>query len=100
MTAELLPKNQQFRLDHLTTGGGAAIKDVAIGFETYGELNAAHDNAILVAHYFSGTSHAAGRYRPEDQLPGYWDSIIGPGKAVDTDRYFVISSDTLVNLNA
>jgi homoserine O-acetyltransferase len=97
---DLLVKKQRFELPELHTVGGATIRDVAVGYETYGALNEACDNAILVAHYFSGSSHAAGRYRPDDPLPGYWDSIIGPGKAVDTDRYFVIASDTLVNFNA
>ncbi|MCI4677277.1 homoserine O-acetyltransferase [Rhodoblastus acidophilus] len=100
MAEQLFTTKQRFELSELRTVGGATIRNVAIGYETYGALNAARDNAILVAHYFSGTSHAAGRYRPEDPLPGYWDAIIGPGKAVDTNRYFVISSDTLVNLNA
>ena len=58
------------------------------------------DNAILVTHHFSGTSHAAGRYRADDAQPGSWDAIVGPGKAIDTDRYYVVSSDTLVSLNA
>jgi homoserine O-acetyltransferase len=97
---DLLVKKQRFELPELHTVGGATIRDVAVGYETYGALNEARDNAILVAHYFSGSSHAAGRYRPDDPLPGYWDTIIGPGKAVDTDRYFVIASDTLVNFNA
>jgi homoserine O-acetyltransferase len=97
---DLLVKKQRFELPELRTVGGATIRDVAVGYETYGALNEARDNAILVAHYFSGSSHAAGRYRADDPLPGYWDSIIGPGKAVDTDRYFVIASDTLVNFNA
>ncbi|MDI9848622.1 homoserine O-acetyltransferase [Rhodoblastus sp. 17X3] len=100
MAEDLLVTKQRFELPELRTVGGATVRDVAVGYETYGALNAARDNAILVAHYFSGTSHAAGRYRPDDPLPGYWDSIIGPGKAVDTDRYFVIASDTLVNFNA
>jgi homoserine O-acetyltransferase/O-succinyltransferase len=89
-----------FELPSFTTLGGATIERVRVGWESYGELNAARDNAILVTHFFSGNSHAAGRYRPDDELPGYWDAIIGPGKPLDTDRYFVVSSDTLVNLNA
>jgi homoserine O-acetyltransferase len=61
-------------------------------------LNLAADNAILVCHYFSGSLHCAGKYHPDDALPGYWDAIIGPGKPIDTDRYFVVSADTLCNL--
>ena len=63
MTAELLTEKRRFDLEQLTTCAGATIRDVAVGYETYGKLNAARNNAILVAHYFSGTSHAAGRYR-------------------------------------
>jgi homoserine O-acetyltransferase len=96
---ELLTVKHRFELPELLCVSGATIKNVAVGYETYGELNAARDNAILICHFFSGSSHAAGKYAPGDAQPGYWDAIVGPGKAVDTDRYFVISSDTLVNLN-
>lgn len=88
-----------FALPSFTTLHGATIKDVRVGWESYGTLNAAKDNAVLITHFFSGTSHAAGRYKPDDALPGYWDAIIGPGKAIDTDKFFVIASDTLVNMN-
>jgi homoserine O-acetyltransferase len=88
-----------FTLPAYTTTGGKAIKNVRVGYETYGKLNAAGDNAIFVPHFFTGTSHAAGKYKPTDAAPGYWDSIIGAGKPIDTDRYFVISADTLTNLN-
>jgi homoserine O-acetyltransferase/O-succinyltransferase len=94
----LVEKNV-FELPSYTTVGGHPIAPVRIGWESYGTLNATKDNAILIAHYFSGNSHAAGKYAPEDKTPGYWDAIIGSGKAVDTDKWFVISSDTLVNLN-
>lgn len=83
----------------LKTLGGKEIKDVRVGWESYGKLNDAKSNVILVTHFFSGNSHAAGKYKPEDAAPGYWDPVIGAGKAIDTDKYFVISSDTLVNLN-
>lgn len=96
---DLLAVKRRFDLPELHCLSGATIRNVAVGYETYGELNAARDNAILIAHFFSGSSHAAGKYAPDDALPGYWDAIVGPGKAVDTNRYFVISSDTLVNLN-
>jgi homoserine O-acetyltransferase/O-succinyltransferase len=71
---------------------------VKIGWESYGPLNAEKSNAILITHYFSGTSHAAGKYKPGG-APGIGDAIIGPGKPLDTDKYFILSSDTLVNLN-
>ena len=97
--AQLLTEKKFFTLPQYTTVGARAIKSVRVGYETYGKLNAAGDNAIFVAHFFSGTSHAAGRYKPDEKAAGYWDAIIGPGKAIDTDRYFVVSADTLVNLN-
>ena len=90
---------QVFEMPSYTTVGGDTIAPVRVGWEAYGELNEAGDNAILITHFFSGTSHAAGRYDGEE-TPGYWDAIIGPGKPLDTDRYYVVSSDTLVNLNA
>lgn len=88
-----------FTMPSYTTVGGQTIKQVRIGYETYGTLNAAKDNVILVTHFFSGNSHAAGKYKPTDAASGYWDAIIGAGKPIDTDKHFVISSDTLVNLN-
>src|SRR5207244_4866527 len=56
-------------------------------------------NAILVTHFFSGTSHAFGKYAESDTAAGYWNAIVGPGKAIYTNKYYVLSSDTLVNLN-
>ncbi|MBN6188205.1 homoserine O-acetyltransferase [Aneurinibacillus sp. BA2021] len=88
---------QTFSLDSYEMECGETIP-VTIGFETYGELNEAKSNAILVCHFFSATSHAAGRYTPEDAEPGWWDGLIGPGKAIDTNRYFVLCTDTLCNI--
>jgi homoserine O-acetyltransferase/O-succinyltransferase len=96
---ELIVEKQTFALPSYTTVAGETIKSVKVGWEAAGTLNADKSNAILVTHYFSGTSHAFGKYSPEDKAPGYWDAIIGPGKAIDTNKYFVLSSDTLVNLN-
>lgn len=96
----LLVKKQKFVIPSFTTQNGAVIAPVQIGYETYGTLNQQRDNVILITHYFSGTSHAAGKYQATDGQAGYWDAIIGPGKAIDTQKFFVISSDTLVNLNA
>lgn len=73
------------------------LKDVRFGCEMYGGLNAAKDNAILILPYFSGTGHAAGKFSGTDQQPGYWDSIIGPGKPLDTDRFCIIAGDGLIN---
>lgn len=92
-------EKKTFAMPSYTTVGGKTIKDVKVGWESYGALNADKSNAILIAHFFTANSHAAGKYKPEDAAPGYWDSIIGAGKPIDTDRFFVISSDTLVNLN-
>ena len=98
--APMIVEKKTFELPSYTTEGGQTIKQVKIGWESYGTLNADKSNAILITHFFSATSHAAGKYAASDPLPGYWDSIIGPGKAIDTNKYFVFSSDTLVNLNA
>jgi homoserine O-acetyltransferase/O-succinyltransferase len=97
--ADLIVEKKTFEMSDFATVGGETIKKVTVGWETAGTLNADKSNAILITHYFSGTSHAFGKYAASDALPGYWDAIIGPGKAIDTDKYFVISSDTLVNLN-
>ncbi|RCK78171.1 MAG: Homoserine O-acetyltransferase [Candidatus Ozemobacter sibiricus] len=72
---------------------------IRLGYEAYGRLSPAKDNAILVCHYFTGTSHAAGRYTPDDAAPGWWDALIGPGKVIDTERWFVICVDTISNIN-
>lgn len=93
-------KKEVFSMPSYTTIGGKTIKNVRVGYESYGKLNAARDNVILVCHFFSGNSHAAGKYKPDDKVPGYWNGIIGAGSAIDTDRYFVISVDSLVNLSA
>ena len=93
-------EKQAFEMESFTTQGRETIPNVTVGWEAYGELNEARDNAILITHFFSGTSHAAGRYGADGEPTGYWDAIIGPGKPLDTDEYYIISSDTLVNLGA
>ncbi len=100
LALDAIVEKKSFTLPSYTTVGGATLRDVKVGWEAYGTLNAAKTNVILVTHFFSGTSHAAGKYKADDKIPGYWDSIIGPGKPLDTDKYYIISSDTLVNLNA
>lgn len=96
---DLIVEKKTFALPSYTTTGGETIKDVKIGWQAAGTLNADRSNAILITHFFSGTSHAFGKYTATDKAAGYWDGIIGPGKLIDTNKYYVISSDTLVNLN-
>src|SRR5438132_1003165 len=92
-------EKQVFTLPSYTTVEGKTLKNVRVGYETYGKLNATGDNAIFIPHFFTATSHAAGKYKSTDAAPGYWDPIIGAGKPIDTDKYFVISADALANLN-
>jgi homoserine O-acetyltransferase len=99
-SGDVILEKKTFELASYTTVAGQTIKSVKIGWEAAGTLNADKSNAILITHYFSGTSHAFGKYAPDDKIAGYWDAIIGPGKAIDTNKYYVLSSDTLVNLNA
>jgi homoserine O-acetyltransferase len=73
---------------------GRRLDAVAVAYECYGRLTAARDNAILICHALSGGAHAAGWHEGAAK-PGWWDVLIGPGKAFDTDRYFVISSNVL-----
>lgn len=95
----MLVEKQAFEIKSFTTENGEKISPVKVGWEAYGKLNADKSNAILITHFFSGTSHAAGKYQETDAAAGYWDAIIGPDKAIDTNKYYVISVDTLVNAN-
>ena len=81
-------------LDSIALDGGMTLAPVSVAYETYGELNAARNNAILILHAFSGDAHAAGIEDETGNL-GWWDSMIGPGKGFDTDKYFVICSNVL-----
>ena len=82
------------RFDSLALDSGATLAPVEVAYETYGRLNPAKSNAILVLHAFSGDAHAAG-ISTETGKPGWWDNMIGPGKAFDTNQYFVICSNVL-----
>jgi homoserine O-acetyltransferase len=73
---------------------GKSLGPVTLAYETYGRLNADRSNAILVCHALSGDAHAAGVHEGDDN-PGWWEDMIGPGKAFDTDRYFVICSNVI-----
>lgn len=77
------------------TEGGGHLHDLTIAFETWGTLSPERDNAILVCHALTGDAHAAGPAGDGHPTPGWWDDIIGPGKAIDTDRWFVVCANVL-----
>ncbi|MBI9088917.1 MAG: homoserine O-acetyltransferase [Desulfobacterium sp.] len=79
----------------MTLESGAALGPITLAYETCGTLNADKSNAVLILHALTGDAHVAGYHRPEDPKPGWWDSMVGPGKGIDTDRYFVICSNVL-----
>jgi homoserine O-acetyltransferase len=74
---------------------GRLLGPIRLAYETYGALNAERSNAILVCHAWTGDAHAAGRHTGEDRKPGWWDDMIGPGKVLDTGRYFVVCSNVI-----
>jgi homoserine O-acetyltransferase len=74
---------------------GASIRDYALSFETYGTLNADKSNAVLICHALNASHHVAGSYEGRPKSEGWWDNMIGPGKPVDTDRFFVIGVNNL-----
>jgi len=74
---------------------GRVLQDYELVYETYGQLNAARSNAVLICHALSGHHHAAGYHSNEDRKPGWWDECIGPGKPIDTDHFFVVSLNNL-----
>ena len=93
-SARLLKYARTFSIEEpLCLELGGELPRVDVAYETYGNLNSAKDNAILICHALSGDSHVA-RHTPEDD-PGWWDIVAGPGKTIDTDRYFVICSNVL-----
>jgi len=74
---------------------GKTLAPIDVAYETYGELNEAGDNAILICHALSGNAHVAGKNSPDDTKPGWWDIMVGLGKGIDTNKYFVICSNFL-----
>ncbi|WOJ97514.1 homoserine O-acetyltransferase [Congregibacter brevis] len=88
------PRSEHFD-EPLNFACGQSLSTYELIFETYGELNATASNAILICHALSGHHHAAGYHREEDRKPGWWDACIGPGKPIDTQRFFVVSLNNL-----
>lgn len=79
----------------MTLRCGKTLAPIDVAYETYGQLSEQKDNAVLICHALSGNAHVAGYNSPTDRKPGWWDIMVGPGKAIDTNRYFVICSNVL-----
>ena len=79
----------------LALEGGGTLAPFTLAYETYGTLSERKDNAVLVTHALSGDAHVAGRHSANDKRPGWWDMMIGPGKGLDTDKYFVICANVI-----
>ncbi|MFT5116687.1 MAG: homoserine O-acetyltransferase [Kiritimatiellia bacterium] len=88
------PQTQHFD-QPLTLANGRSLDSYDIVYETYGQLNPAKDNAVLICHALSGHHHAAGFHSTEDKRGGWWNNYIGPNKAIDTNRFFVVSLNNL-----
>lgn len=92
------PKVQPFS-EPLALASGRMLNQYELVYETYGTLNADHSNAVLICHALSGHHHAAGYHSLDDRKPGWWDSCIGPGKPIDTNRFFVVCLNNLGGCN-
>ena len=80
--------------DPIVLDSGKTLEEVTVASETYGELNQEKSNAILICHALTGDAHAAG-WHNGDRKPGWWEMVIGPGKALDSEKYFIICSNVL-----
>src|SRR5438445_12165838 len=88
-------EDRNFVITDFRLQSGAVMAEAKIAYETYGRLAADGRNAVLITHGYTSSHHAAGRSPANGDLPGWWDGLIGPGKAIDTDRLFVVSSNML-----
>lgn len=94
MTLIATPQAMQFDAP-LALQSGASVRGYSLAYETYGTLNADRSNAVLVCHALNASHHVAGVYPGKERSEGWWDTMIGPGKPVDTDRFFVIGVNNL-----
>lgn len=91
-----LVNEQYFKCEQaLELACGQTLPNFEMVYETYGSLNEQRDNAILICHALSGSHHAAGYHNPDDKKAGWWDGFIGPGKVIDTQRFFVVCPNNL-----
>lgn len=81
--------------DEMILESGETLGPITLAYETAGELNVDKSNAILICHALTGDSHVAGYYSEDDIKPGWWETLVGPGKGIDTDKYFVVCSNVL-----
>jgi homoserine O-acetyltransferase/O-succinyltransferase len=81
--------------DEFICENGKELGPIKVAYETYGKLNKSRDNVILIEHALTASAHVAGWHSPDDKYPGWWDVMVGPGKAFDTDKYYVICSNVL-----
>lgn len=81
--------------NELVLEGGRRLGPITVAYETLGTLSPQKDNAIFICHALTGDAHVAGRHKADDRKPGWWDGFVGPGKGIDTDRYFVICANAL-----
>ena len=88
-------EDRHFTIRDFRLQNGAVMPEAKIAYETYGRLAADGRNAVLITHGYTSSHHAAGRNPANGNLPGWWDGLIGPGKSIDTDRLFVVSSNML-----
>ncbi|NIX94651.1 homoserine O-acetyltransferase [Pseudomonas fulva] len=94
----VVPQTARFD-EPLALACGRSLSSYELVYETYGTLNASASNAVLICHALSGHHHAAGYHAATDRKPGWWDSCIGPGKPIDTNRFFVVSLNNLGGCN-
>ena len=88
------PQSAHFA-EPLSLASGATLREYDLAYETYGTLNADKSNAILICHALNASHHVAGTYADQPDNVGWWDNMVGPGKPVDTDRFFVIGINNL-----
>ncbi len=90
----VVAKTAHFK-EPLQLKSGSELPEFTITYETYGTLNADKSNAVMICHALSGTHHVAGKYSEDDKYPGWWDNLVGPGKPLDTNKFFVIGFNNL-----
>lgn len=88
-------RRQFVSIGDLTLESGVVLPDVVVAYETWGQLNADHSNAVLIEHALTADSHVVGPIEPGHISPGWWEGIVGPGKPIDTNKWFVIATNVL-----